>query len=282
MAGDPVLALIFDFDDTLVPDTTTLFLKSRGIDADAFWTEHVAPLVAQGYDATLAWLKCFLALVGEGRPLGLLTNADLTAFGAGLNDRAYSGLPAFFDEIHGTASGILPNARVEFYVISGGLRALIDGVPFVQEHFRHVYACELDEEAGVLRHIKRAVTFTEKTRYVFEINKGIAPEQSAKNPYLVNKDVKKDARRVPFANMFYTGDGLTDVPCISLIDPPGHAFGVLSQEDESKAKRAFLELLEPKRVRGTYFPEFERDKSLGRILHLAVGARCAEIVSRGE
>jgi hypothetical protein len=68
---------------------------------------------------------------------------------------------------------------------------------------------------------------------------------------------------------------------MSLIDPPdggvGRAYGILSEDEESKAKRAFVELLEPKRTRGAYFPEYGKDKNLGRVLHLAVAARCTAL-----
>src|SRR5947207_2162139 len=82
-------------------------------------------------------------------------------------------------------------------------------------------------ESRVLATIKRAVTFTEKTRFLFEIQKGITPQQTAKDPYLVNKDVPATDRRVPFSNMIYVGDGLTDIPCFSLIGHNrGRAFAV--------------------------------------------------------
>jgi hypothetical protein len=34
-----IVALIFDFDDTLAPDSTTKLLREHGIDTNKFWQE---------------------------------------------------------------------------------------------------------------------------------------------------------------------------------------------------------------------------------------------------
>ena len=75
MAPSPeILAVVFDFDDTLTPDSTTRLLESFGYDTDAFWKEQVRALIAQGYDPTLAWLNLRRADIRSGGPLAGLTN----------------------------------------------------------------------------------------------------------------------------------------------------------------------------------------------------------------
>lgn len=78
---------------------------------------------------------------------------------------------------------------MEFYIVSAGLQAVMEGSTIVRKYFRAAYGCQLggDDERGPLKYIKRCITFTEKTRYLFEINKGIDPNESKSNPYLVNK-----------------------------------------------------------------------------------------------
>lgn len=69
MAPTPeILAVIFDFDDTLVPDSTTRLLDSYGYDTDRFWKKEVRALVSRGYDPTLAWLNLVLADVKSDGP----------------------------------------------------------------------------------------------------------------------------------------------------------------------------------------------------------------------
>lgn len=198
--GRNVLALVFDFDDTLVPDSTSQFLRSRNVDPAAFW-DRASAMIRRGYDSSLAWLTLFLDLIGPDRPLGELSNEDLREFGRSLNDDAFPGLPAFFEEVRAVAAQADKDAQVEFYIVSGGLKEIVTSCPFVRDHVRAVYASELGEDdSGVLRYIKRAVNFTEKTRYLFEINKGLDAEETSANPFLVNKAVEQ--RRVPWENIF--------------------------------------------------------------------------------
>src|SRR6266568_3089405 len=94
-----IVAVVFDFDDTLVPDSTTMLLKSYGIDTDDFWGKQAKELIQQGYDPPTAYLNLILKNIGEGKPLGLLTNQKLTEFGSTLDKHFHAGLPQFFEEV---------------------------------------------------------------------------------------------------------------------------------------------------------------------------------------
>lgn len=231
-----------------------------------------------GYDPALAWMKLLLDLVGGDKPLGLLTNADLRAFGEGLDAELFPGLPGLFDDLRALAAEA--KVFIEFYVISGGLREVIVGSNLAKNFFEAVYASELDDELGYLTHVKRCVTFTEKTRYLFEISKGIPQEESLKNPFLVNTAVPIDERPIPLENMIYVGDGLTDIPCFSLLNNKGYTFGVFDPSNEAKAKRAVLEFLRPKRTVTMNSPRYGDDDDLGALLRAAVSGLASNIQVR--
>jgi phosphoserine phosphatase len=276
-----VVAVIFDFDDTLLPDSTSALLDAHGIDSGEFWTVRTRKLVDQGYDPPLAYLNLLLREVGPDKPLGQLTNAALREFGASLDKTWFVGLPQLFEDLVGLVKQYR-DVSIEFYIISGGLQPIIEGSKYVANAFSGVYGCQLaeDETTGVLSDIKRCVTFTEKTRFLFEINKGIPPADAATRPHLVNRAVADADRPVPFKNMIYVGDGLTDIPCFSLVEKgDGHSFGVFQPGKES-AKQAFQQLMETKRVRGLYAPQYGPDDALGAILRLAVSNTCADIEIR--
>jgi len=224
-----IVAVVFDFDETLIPDSTTMLLKAHGIDTDDFWGRQAKELIRQGYDPPTAYLNLMLQNIGDGKPLGLLTNQKQTEFGSSLDASFHEGLPQFFDDVWLDVKSKFKNIEVEFYIVSAGLQAVMDGSAIVRKYFRAAYGCQLagDDEKGPLKYIKRCITFTEKTRYLFEINKGIDPGESKSNPYLVNKAYPDTERRIPFANMIYVGDGITDIPCFSLVQKfKGLAFGV--------------------------------------------------------
>lgn len=270
------LAVVFDFDDTLVPDSTSQFLAAHGVDPEAFYGGPVRAMVERGYDAPLAYLQALLDEVGPDRRFGALTNADLREFGARLDDTYFPGLPGLFEDLRAEVASY-NDVAVDFYVISSGIQSLIEGSAVIRDHVRAVYACELEEgPQGWLRYLKRCVTFTEKTRYLFEINKGIPREAGTRNPGLVN--VRVDHRPVPFPHMVYVGDGLTDIPCFSLVHANGGiVFGVFDPTKPANARRALQEFLKAGRTMSTHAPRFRPDDELGAFLRAAVRSVCERI-----
>lgn len=279
MAPSPeILAVVFDFDETLAPDSTTRLLESFGYDTGTFWKEDVRALVSRGYDPTLAWLNLVLADVKSGGALDGLTNRRLREFGAGLDESYFPGIPEIFPRLRSEVAKYR-DISIEFYVISSGLREVILGSEIARDHFAEVYACEFGEnDEGVLQDIKRCVTFTEKTRYLFEINKGLPFDKTVERPLLVNTDVPKELRRISFRNMIYVGDGQTDIPCFSLVrEYGGVVFGVFDPKKKDKAKQALLDFLRPQRVFGMYEPLYRDTDALGSLIDQAVATRCSQI-----
>ena len=275
-----IIAVIFDFDDTLAPDSTSKLLKHFGIDDKEFWTVHTKALVQRGYDPALAFLRLLLDNVGSRKKLGQLTNAQLSTFGARVDSDFFPGIPDIFIDLKNIPKKY-KNIEVEFYIISGGLQSLIEGSKLVREHFKAVYGCQLegDPPDGPLRYIKRCVTFTEKTRYMFEINKGLEQDETQSNPVLVNKPLDVSKRRVPFSNMIYVGDGLTDVPCFSLLkEKKGLAFGVFDPKRETSAKQALQQFLRPARVISVHSPDYRESADLGALIRAAVSTKCSQIL----
>jgi len=274
-----IIAVVFDFDDTLMPDSTTKLLRSYNIKPEEFWPT-ASGLLKEGYDQPSAYIRLLLENVGDGKPLGRLTNRALADFGATLDGDYYRGLPDFFDDLRAQVGSKFKNINIEYYIISGGLQAILQGNNIVAKYFSGIYACQLGEskETGIVSHIKRSVTFTEKTRYLFEINKGVKQADSDVNPFLVNEDIPSDKRRVPFKNIIYVGDGLTDIPCFSTVKIfGGQAFGIFDPANQENTKRAIEKFLVPRRVIGMYAPQFGPTDQLGSLLRMWVMKRATEI-----
>ena len=58
------------------------------------------------------------------------------------------------------------------------------------------------------------MNFTAKTQFVYRINKGVLDVSDDKT---LNDSMPDDSKRVPFTNMIYMGDGLSDVPCMKMM-----------------------------------------------------------------
>ncbi len=287
--GDHHIAIIFDMDDTLVPDTTSLFLESKGLDVEDFWKNKVGALLQKGFEPTHAFLNGFLSIIGDGKPLGKLTIKELKQFGEEIDKKFFPGIPKVLDILRNFVRGY-EDIDIEYFIISGGLEHIMEGSEIIKKYFKHFYGSQLEEgEDGFLKYIRRAITFTEKTRYLFEINKGITPNQTLKEPYAVNKKKQYDERRIPFENMIYVGDGRSDVPAFSLVKKgPADARGKAGipigiSNDSGNEVRSLNSLLESmkyltdERVIGVYSPNYQEGSDLFKVLKGAVGNRCSNI-----
>ncbi len=274
-----IIAVIFDYDDTIVPDSTTQLLENYSIDPKTFWETDFKGLVSQGYNPTNAYLKLILDNIGPDKPFGELTNIKLKEFGVKVQKTQYPGLHELVRDLEKIVQQH-KDIEIEFYVISSGLEEIIKGNKFIEKQFSEVYGCCLagDDEHSQLKYIKRSITFTEKTRYLFEINKGITPSNA--DPFAVNQNIKNEDRRVSFKNMIYIGDGLTDIPCFSLVNINGGvSYGILDMNKTSSAKiDTFEKLLKTKRVLGTYAPRYGKNEDLGGLIRLTVQSMCSKIV----
>jgi hypothetical protein len=236
MTEQNVIALIFDCDDTLCEDTTAFLLRELGIDVDTFW-RSVNLMVRKGWDPPLAYMRKLIRMNRSGKIK--LTNGVLRKTGAKID--FFPGIPEFFNDLREYLTEIEEtkdlDIKIEYYVISSGFEELIRGSkiePYVNDIFGCTFETEL--ETGLVRFPKSIVTFTEKTKFVFAINKGIPGERIRRSPYEVNNNVELKDRRIPFCNMLYIGDGPSDIPCFSLLkNNKGYGIGVMEKKSASKA-----------------------------------------------
>lgn len=270
-APQNTIAIIFDFDDTLTDDSTTKLLEANGIDAVDFWRNKNNKLVEAGWNPTLSYLKLLLDNVGAGKPLGLLSNQALREFGKTL--KFYKGIPRLFTDLTKIVKEHeVSNPSIEFYIVSGGLEEIILGSN-IAKYFKNIWGCRFEEENGAIKHISRAISFTEKTKYLFEINKGI--NLATYEPYAVNRHVAPEDRRIPFENMIYLGDGLTDVPCFSLLNVSGgKGFGIFDPTKAGSPKKGWEQLVVPHRVHTLNSPRYGERDDLGALLRTAVRGIC--------
>jgi len=233
-----VIALIFDFDDTLAPDSTSGFLESVGVDTAAFWKEQVDPLLfQQDWDPVPAYLYRMIELSQSGKH-GLITRERLAEWGARLP--LHAGVQTLFQRLRDAVRAAHPQVLLEFYLISSGIGDVVRATPIAHE-FTDIWASEfVYGEDGGIHFPRRVVSYTDKTRYLFHIQKGIVGPAFRSKPFEVNRKVPEDRLRIPFDQMIFVGDGYTDIPCFSLIRRAGgYAFGVWDPRHRDKRSRAW-------------------------------------------
>ena len=254
------IAIICDCDNTLAPDTTSMLLEDNGINLDAFWKD-IGIKVKLGWDPPIAWMTEIAELIKNGK-ISQDTNAKLAEFGKSVTP--FPNASMFITQLN-ESLGKEQDVTVEGYVVSCGIESLMQGTTLA-ESFTEIFGSSFYECDGIVAGVKSSITFTEKTKFVYAINKGIT-SQIRENPYNVNTFVENEKRKVPFENMIYLGDGASDIPCFSMIkNHGGHCIGI---EIDAKWHKEFqLELR--KREMNAFEPDYTEGSKLRKELENSI------------
>lgn len=224
----PVLAICYDFDKTLSPDDMQAqgYIQSIGKGVKEFWDESNKLAEEQDMDQNLAYMF-MMKEKADGKVL--FTKDKLVEYGSEVE--LFSGVEDWFERINkfGEENGV----EVEHYIISSGLKEMIEGTS-IAKYFKKIYASAFCyNENGVAVWPAQAVNYTNKTQFLFRIQKGTLDI----NDRAVNDSFPPSEIRVPFRNIVYIGDSETDIPCMKLVNSyGGHSIGVYNPETQDKTK----------------------------------------------
>lgn len=225
----PKMAICYDFDKTLSPDDMQSFtlIPSFGIDKDDFWDASNELAKGNLMDTNLAWMY-ELIRYSEFKNKSLKRDYFKQI---GADVKLYDGVITWFDMItkYAEAKGI----SVEHYIISSGLKEIIEGSEIAAK-FNRIYASSyLYSGDGVAIWPAQAINYTNKTQYIFRIAKGCLEEYDEK----VNDSMSDDELRIPYENIVYIGDSATDIPCMRLVKSKGgYSIGVFDPIKNNREK----------------------------------------------
>jgi 2-hydroxy-3-keto-5-methylthiopentenyl-1-phosphate phosphatase len=223
------MAICYDFDRTLSPDDMQTFtlIPSFGIDAGEFWHESDELAVDNLMDKNLAWMYELIKYSKfKGKSLRREYFKEI-----GRDVKLYEGVDSWFENVNAYAAerGI----DVEHYIISSGLKEIIEGsaiAPYITRVYASSYLYSAD---GIAEWPAQAVNYTTKTQFIFRIAKGYLEEYDQR----VNDAVPHDVRNVDYDNIVYIGDSATDIPSMrTVMRKGGYSIGVYDPKSNDRRK----------------------------------------------
>lgn len=273
-----IIGMVYDFDGTLSPNNMqedTIF-REWGVDKKEFWAKSDA-LVQQGYERTLAYLS--LLIHDKAFQKKPLTRKALHRLARHIE--YFPGVKTFFAAVDRYLQSLAEvqewGIQVEHYIISSGMKEILEKSS-IAPNFKAIYACEYDYGAKGPVFPKLVINDTNKTQFLFRVNKGwLAIRED------INDPMPEAERRIPFQNMIYIGDSITDIPSMTVTSRyGGHAIAVFDPKAPvpEKVKRLVMD----RRVSHFAPADFRADsllmkivkRTLSKIVHgMAYGASSA-------
>jgi hypothetical protein len=259
MNKKPIVAILYDFDSTLaISDMQNFaFVPSLGMTPAEFWGATTEFSTKTGVERTLSYLYMMVKMTKDK---GIkMTREWLNEQGKAIE--FFPGVLTWFQRINdfGAQNGV----RVEHYLVSSGNKEIVEGCPIYKE-FKVAYACEFLYDPITKEPIwpKLAINFTQKTQYFFRISKGV---YDATDDIGVNE--KRPDRRVPYSNIIYIGDGMTDIPSMIIAkNNGGKSIAVYPKGKEEKVQ----DLYKDGRVNYVCRADYREGKELERVLQLII------------
>ncbi len=255
----PIIAIMYDFDKTLCTRDMQeyTFIPSVGMEPTEFWAYAGKISGKEGMDSILAYMYCMIETAKKaGNPV---TRDALVSCGEHVE--YHPGVYDWFERINGYGKEC--GVQIEHYVLSSGLKEIIEGTSIAQ-FFKRIYACEFLYRDGEAIWPKTSVNYTNKTQFVYRINKGILDINNDKD---LNRSLPESERRVQFTNMIYIGDGLTDVPCMKLVKQGGgHSIAIYHKEQKETA----MPLLKHDRVDWMFQADYRKNSALDKAMKMLI------------
>jgi hypothetical protein len=228
----PIVAIAYDFDGTLSPGNMQehSFLPNIGMKTREFW--NLAEKLSKEHeaDSVLTYMNLMLEQAKSAKVP--VRRQDFKNHGKSI--KLFNGVDTWFNNVntYGKKLGL----NIEHYIISSGLREMIEGTNIAGE-FKRIYASSFKYDPNeVAEWPALAINFTTKTQYLFRINKGALDVYDNKR---INEFVKMEDRPIPFKRIIFIGDGETDIPCFSLVKSlGGHSIAVYKPKTKGAKEKA--------------------------------------------
>ena len=235
------IALVYDFDGTLIPKTMQEYtiIPRLKLDSDKFWSQIIKEANDTEGEIMMIYMR---QLITRAESMNIkITKEEFKLMASKI--KYFKGVESWFDNINQYINSKHQRIKVAHYVISAGHHEILESTS-IRHKLTNVFGSQYYfDKKGHATFPKNVVTDTAKTQFLFRINKGKEKVSDS-----INSHMPEHKRPIPFENMIYIGDGLTDVPSMALIKKQnGHAVSVYPKNSKEQ-KKVSADLLSAKRV----------------------------------
>lgn len=264
------MAIAYDFDGTLAPGNMQehSFIPNLKVTKEEFWKEVKAYAKDQDMDEILAYMRLMLHRASFAEVS--VTKDSFRKHGRKIS--FFPGINDWFARIN--AYGRAREIRIEHYIISSGLREMIEGTSIFKE-FEYVFASGFAYDSNdVAIWPALAVNYTNKTQHLFRINRGI---KNAYDNATINSVQLEEECSIPLRRMVYIGDGETDVPCMSLLRSQGGTAIAVYNPQKRKTKQIAQSLVDNERADFSMPADYSDGLLLDQTLKAVIDRTAAEV-----
>ena len=272
------IAVVFDFDETLTPrDSFAALLESCGLDVGEFKDNRIQSLIDQGWEKYLARAYCLVKASQKLDPK--ITQDKLAEVGQSIE--LYPETELLFGRLQQKIHQIDEDIELEFYLISGGFADIPRNTPLAKD-FKQMWGCEFHYGAsGEIEFMKKQMTHTEKTRYLYYISQGIDKAENEKDLIYNYRSSNKENLHIPLDQVVYVGDGASDVPCFDVVGQyGGMSIGIYEEGNSAKNWEHLESINEAQKLSNLVPAGYEENSELVRSLYLCVECIAKRIVLR--
>ena len=181
----------------------------------------------------------------------------------------YDGVSEWFDRIndYGKKLGL----HIEHYIISSGFEEMISGTS-IRKHFKDVFGCSYvygDDDTPIWP--ARVVNYSGKTQFIAKINKGLGKTEDR----AVNEYMPDELRPIPYKQMIYFGDGMTDIPCMKIVKNNGGT-SIAVYRPKSNQRHNAIQLLTDNRVNFALPADYREDSELDHVVKTILNRMATE------
>ena len=270
------IAVVYDFDGTLSPQPMQEYtvLPKIGVKPDEFWARVNRDARETESDMMLVYMRHIIEALEVGRID--VKREDFAAMARQI--KYFPGVTTWFGRMNAyVRRRSRGKVKLQHYLISAGQKEILDGVA-IRKHFKRIYASEYHfNHHGVATFPKLLVTDTMKTQFLFRINKGREGVTES-----INEHMPEAERPIPFQNMIYVGDGMTDVPSMALTKKSGgHTVAVYNPRGK-RGRSTCVKLLNAGRADFIAEADYRKASKLSRRVELLLDAIIAGVAYRRE